>query len=308
MPHSVRSHSLFVTMGALCHALDRPVLSVSRPRPTFVSALHRRRTACAPLSRCNVLASDTREEIAVPPKKKSAQHVALERDGAVTALWPLTETQEPYLANLSLIDSQLVMDVQHQPASPRKTFDLRAFVDRRPMLLKSLSMGITYGLADITAQLFAAVATGEVVPLANRLRRSLSLMLVGCVAVGPLLAVWFDFLERFIPGRSPKAIGARTALDQSIQVPVMIAIIFTLSSLAEGHSIAFCVEKCREKLVPTWRDCLCVWPIAQVINQGIVPLKHRVYFQALVSLYVAISPSYTQFHYARVLAASGIRT
>lgn len=146
-------------------------------------------------------------------------------------------------------------------------------------------MGITYGLADTAAQIFAAVSTGEVVPLANRIRRSVSLALVGCLAVGPLLAVWFDLIERWVPGRSIKAVAARTALDQIFQVPVMIAIIFSLSSLAEGHNLAYCLKKCQEKLLPTWRDCVSVWAPVQLINQGVVPLKYRVLFQAIISFF-----------------------
>ena len=160
-----------------------------------------------------------------------------------------------------------------------------AFIDRHPLLAKSLSMGVTYGLADMTAQLFAYLAHGEVVPLAMRMRRAISLTLVGCLAVGPLLTVWFDFLERIVPGRSKRAILKRTILDQAIEVPVMISIIFSLSSLAEGHTIAYCLAKIQLKLLSTWKDCTAVWFPVQLVNQGLVPLRFRVIFQAVVSFF-----------------------
>lgn len=154
-------------------------------------------------------------------------------------------------------------------------------VDRHPLVSKSLAMGVTYGLADVAAQ----VVAGDPTPLLDRARRSLALVGVGCFAVGPLLAFWFDFLEWLIPGRSPKAIAMRTALDQAIEVPFMIALIFTLSSLAEGHTLAFCLCKVQEKLVSTWGNCVGVWTPVQLINQGLVPLKYRVAFQALISFF-----------------------
>ena len=160
-----------------------------------------------------------------------------------------------------------------------------AFIDRHPLLAKSLSMGVTYGLADMAAQLFAYLTHGEVVPLAMRMRRAISLTLVGCLAVGPLLTVWFDFLEKIVPGRSKRAILKRTILDQAIEVPVMISIIFSLSSLAEGNTIAYCLAKIQLKLLSTWKDCTAVWFPVQLVNQGLVPLRFRVIFQAVVSFF-----------------------
>ena len=176
-------------------------------------------------------------------------------------------------------DGLVLADVE--PLVPPK----EAFIDRHPLLAKSLSMGITYGLADMTAQLFAYLAHGEVVPLAMRCRRAISLTGVGCLAVGPLLTVWFDFLEKIVPGRSKRAILKRTVLDQAIEVPVMISIIFSLSSLAEGHSPAYCLAKIQLKLLSTWKDCTAVWFPVQLVNQGLIPLRFRVIFQAVVSFF-----------------------
>ena len=174
-----------------------------------------------------------------------------------------------------------VLAMLESAAAPAK----ESLVDRYPLLVKSLSMGITYGLADGAAQIFGRVAHGEVVPLALRLRRGISLMGVGCLAVGPLLAVWFDFLERAIPGKRKRAVAARTALDQTIQTPFMISVIFALSSLAEGHSLAFCGEKISTKLLSTWRSCAGVWTPISLANQGLVPLKYRVFVQAIASFF-----------------------
>ena len=199
--------------------------------------------------------------------------VVLDDDGAIEATKDLKPLDIP-------TDGLVLADVE--PLVPPQK---EAFIDRHPLLAKSLSMGITYGLADMTAQLFAYLAHGEVVPLAMRMRRAISLTGVGCLAVGPLLTVWFDFLERIVPGRSKRAILKRTVLDQAIEVPVMISIIFSLSSLAEGHSPAYCLAKIQLKLLSTWKDCTAVWFPVQLVNQGLIPLRFRVIFQAVVSFF-----------------------
>lgn len=160
-----------------------------------------------------------------------------------------------------------------------------SMLQRHPMALKALSMGLTYGLADCAAQLYERLAAGERAPLAERARRNAALVLVGLLAVGPLLSVWFDALEGLVPGGSIRAVLTRTALDQALQVPVMISLIFTLSALAEGHDAPYCAAKVRSKLLPTWKGCVGVWAPVQMLNQGVVPLRYRVMFQAFVSFF-----------------------
>ena len=65
----------------------------------------------------------------------------------------------------------------------------------------------------------------------------------------------------------------------------MISIIFSLSSLAEGHSPSYCLAKIQLKLLSTWKDCTAVWFPVQLVNQGLIPLRFRVIFQAVVSFF-----------------------
>ena len=240
-----RGAAIIVALAVSSHALRTP-LRLSRPFSARVADVRRRSAA---------VAIDD-DEGALVDVSKDLKPLDIPTDGLVLA------DVEPLI-------------------TPKK----EAFIDRHPLLAKSLSMGITYGLADMTAQLFAYLAHGEVVPLAMRCRRAISLTGVGCLAVGPLLTVWFDFLEKIVPGRSKRAILKRTVLDQAIEVPVMISIIFSLSSLAEGHSPAYCLAKIQLKLLSTWKDCTAVWFPVQLVNQGLIPLRFRVIFQAVVSFF-----------------------
>lgn len=160
-----------------------------------------------------------------------------------------------------------------------------SFLDRHPILAKALSMGITYSLADAAAQAYGRVHCGERESWDKRIQRNLGLMLVGLVVVGPLLSIWFDWLDAAVPGTTARAVASRTIIDQLVQAPVIMSLIFVLSGLAEGHSLDFCAAKVRHKLVPTWRGCVGVWTPVQFVNQGVVPLQHRVAFQAFVSFF-----------------------
>merc|ERR1711968_46532 len=73
--------------------------------------------------------------------------------------------------------------------------------------------------------------------------------------------------------------------SRAVEARVMISIIFSLSSLAEGHSPAYCLAKIQLKLLSTWKDCTAVWFPVQLVNQGLVPLRFRVIFQAVVSFF-----------------------
>lgn len=160
-----------------------------------------------------------------------------------------------------------------------------SWLDRHPLVVKSLTFGLTYAAADFAAQMYAWLVCGEVVGLLERIRRTAALAMVGTFAVGPVLTFWFDFLEWLIPGRKAKAVVSRTILDQAIQVPFCISMIFTLSSLAEGYGLRYCVKKIDDKLLSTWCDCIAVWCPVQFINQGLVPLKYRVIFQSIISFF-----------------------
>ena len=96
---------------------------------------------------------------------------------------------------------------------------------------------------------------------------------------------------------------SRTIVDQMVQTPFMISLIFTLSTLAEGYSLSDCGTKLQIALMPTWKRCSFVWAPVQLVNQGIVPLKYRVFFQAVVSFFWDAYMSIASHSVELVLAA-----
>lgn len=154
-----------------------------------------------------------------------------------------------------------------------------------PIVLKSVSMGVTYSLADVAAQYWDRSKGGDQMSLWERARRNLALALVGLLWVGPLLTVWFDYLAVLVPGASVGPAILRTLIDQLLEAPFMISSIFFFSALAEGHDVQFALHKVKTKVLPTWKGCTGVWLPVQLVNQGLVPLHLRVYFQSFVSFF-----------------------
>lgn len=154
-----------------------------------------------------------------------------------------------------------------------------------PLVTRSVTMGLTYLVADLTAQSIELLdGTCSTSPL-QRVRRTVGITAIGLGWVGPLLTVWFDFVDKLVPGSRFIPVMGRTALDQMFCAPFMIACIFGLATIAEGHSLADAKHKLETRLLPTWKDGLTVWVPGQVINQAIVPLKYRVIFQATLSYF-----------------------
>lgn len=149
----------------------------------------------------------------------------------------------------------------------------------RPFVTKSLTTGLTYVAADASAQMVELRREGGSLELKKRATRVCGLFLIGCLYVGPVLTAWFNLLD----ARVPSLLG-RTALDQCVQAPFMIACIFSLASIFEGRA-AEVPAKLRSKLKPTWFTAMWVWVPTQLINQGAVPLRYRVVVTNIVSYF-----------------------
>jgi len=142
-----------------------------------------------------------------------------------------------------------------------------------PFTTKSVSTGVTYVLSDLTAQ--GITGSLGVSPLQS-VARALKFGAVGALWVGPLLTIWFQTMDRMVPGKSTKAVGSKLALDQLLQGPFMIATMFLWCGLSQGASLAMVQGKIQTELFSTWVKSVYVWAPIQVIQQAVVPIHYRV--------------------------------
>lgn len=150
-----------------------------------------------------------------------------------------------------------------------------------PYTIKASTTAATYFLADLTAQ----GIEGERLGVGDRAARSLKFAAVGGLWVGPLLTKWFLVMEHALPGRGPRAVAAKLALDQLVQGPLMIGSMFAWCAALNGAGARDIGAKLEEELYPTWLSSVAVWGPVQVVQQAYVPLAYRVAVANAVSFF-----------------------
>ena len=88
----------------------------------------------------------------------------------------------------------------------------------------------------------------------------------GAVVSGPVLAVWYPFLDRVClryravlrgPWAAP---AAKVAADEFLMDPPMLVFFFGSATALEGGTAADCLDTVRTQFWPSWTTSLAVWP------------------------------------------------
>jgi len=95
---------------------------------------------------------------------------------------------------------------------------------------------------------------------------------------------WFRFLEEIFPGEGFKVALQRMILDQSVYAPCVIFTLFIVIGLLEGLSFQQLFIKTKSGFIPTLLSNWILWPIAQLVIQGIIPLKQRIIVANLINI------------------------
>ena len=102
-------------------------------------------------------------------------------------------------------------------------------LDEKPVLVKSLTSLFGFLIGDICAQLITGADYD--------LRRTLRMTLFGILMDGPVGHCWYFFLDKNIfpeAPKEPKAIVAKTALDQLLWAPFFSCVFFTFNQTLQA--------------------------------------------------------------------------
>ncbi|KAJ2767382.1 hypothetical protein IWQ57_003971 [Coemansia nantahalensis] len=166
------------------------------------------------------------------------------------------------------------------------------YAERRPLLTLSLTNGAMAGAGDAIAQLLApAQASGsQRTAQAYDPWRTARFGAFGCL-FGPVAFRWYSLLDRRFPlpakaaaWARARAIGKRVAADQVLFAPVAVASFFAVMGALEQKTPGEIGASFRDKYPAALAGNYVLWPAAQVINFGVVPLVYRVPFSGLVSV------------------------
>ncbi|KAJ2706557.1 hypothetical protein H4R19_004997 [Coemansia spiralis] len=151
---------------------------------------------------------------------------------------------------------------------------------RRPLLTQSLTNGTMAGAGDALAQCLAPAEAYD--PW-----RTARFAAFGCL-FGPVAFRWYSLLDRTFPLAAARprarAIGKRVAADQIAFAPVAVAAFFGVMGALELKTPGEIGTSFRDKYPAALAGNYVLWPAAQAVNFGVVPLVYRVPFSGLVSV------------------------
>jgi len=116
--------------------------------------------------------------------------------------------------------------------------------------------------------------------------RALRMTGYGTVVFGVTSFFWYKWLDVYLVSLSTKLqVFCKVALDEFIYAPFCITSLFGILSALEGKNFGQIKEKIQADFWPTFRVDLVVWPILQTINFYLLPLKYRVLYISVCSLF-----------------------
>lgn len=114
--------------------------------------------------------------------------------------------------------------------------------------------------------------------------RTLRMMIWGGLFAAPVMHTWFYVIERVIPGTVKLVVAKKVAADMMIIAPGTSLAFFTVTKCMEGDSLQESFEVAKTKLPPTLLADYTLWPAANAIIFGVVPLHYRTPLTHCVSL------------------------
>jgi len=108
-------------------------------------------------------------------------------------------------------------------------------------------------------------------------------MALGGAMFAPVLHYWFQWLDKFLPGKSAVTVLKKVALDAFVlDVPYYTAFYMAMGAM-EGKSLSTCWSEVKAKLMTTVMYALILWIPGQAVNFRFVPPHLRVTYIALVT-------------------------
>jgi protein Mpv17 len=168
-------------------------------------------------------------------------------------------------------------------------------LESRPILTKSITAGIIFGLSDYLAQCIegksdgtssdAGNVNGSMVASRFDWTRLLATTLVGLLYFGPAAHYWYEWIFRLFPSTSLLSTMYKAFWGQVLFGPSFTCIFFATSLLQAGDfSLQAWWRKIRTDLPGAWVAGVGYWPIIDLFSYSIVPVKLIPLFINMASL------------------------
>lgn len=143
----------------------------------------------------------------------------------------------------------------------------------RPILTKSATAAVIFGLSDWVAQLIERKGDdGEKEPIV--LSRILSAFLVGLLFFGPAANAWYEMIFKVLPSTSLISTVQKAALGQIFFGPAFTCVFFAAGLIESGtFTLGSWISKIKNDLPGVWASGLGYWPLVDFISYKVIPVQ-----------------------------------
>ncbi|GAB5037867.1 pxmp2 4 family protein 2 [Nannochloropsis oceanica] len=146
-------------------------------------------------------------------------------------------------------------------------------LDTRPLLTKSWSAGIICAFGDVLSQYIVRKAG---LPFTLDVKRLAIFSVVGALYVGPSVHYWFGFIDDL--SKKPQV---AKRLPEGKWPPILLQLSLDQTLGASCLNSGFLLSLWTAQALANYK----LWPLANLINFSVVPLKFRVLFANVVSVF-----------------------
>ena len=146
----------------------------------------------------------------------------------------------------------------------------------RPVLTKSLTAGVIFGLSDACAQSIEGRRRkeGDTHVTAMSSSRVLTAFLVGLLFFGPAAHLWYEMIFRLLPSTSLLSTLQKALLGQVFFGPAFTAVFFGAGMIRTGEfTLGGWLSKVRADLPGVWASGLGYWPLVDFVSFKVVPVR-----------------------------------
>lgn len=137
----------------------------------------------------------------------------------------------------------------------------------------------TFMAADILVQLISGTSPSDM-----DLARVMRLAVFGLLIKGPAMSWFYNAIEAQFPGKTARRVIEKVVVDQTGWAWLNNLSFLFMIPVMEGHSVneAFCLA--RQQFPTLQRNAYVLWPLAHLVNFGLVPPGARTIYISAVSL------------------------
>ncbi|VEU40542.1 unnamed protein product [Pseudo-nitzschia multistriata] len=147
-------------------------------------------------------------------------------------------------------------------------------LESRPILTKSYTAGLIFGLSDYFAQKIESSNDVNGSSSSMNWTRVITSTLVGLLYFGPAAHYWYEWIFKLLPGTTLASTLYKAFWGQVLFGPSFTCVFFATILMQSGNfSLQSWWQKIRSDLPGAWLAGAGYWPIVDLLSYSIVPVK-----------------------------------